>query len=580
MKTIFQYYKKVNLDSLENKEATDLMLHLTQTEAYRRNPDNTKFHREEVEGKYWYYALNIYDENHAQKNCRQNVSASFADSPLPKEKVTRKKIDKREKYPILFNCSEQEKEPFDFYKGIIKEFVATLRYMSMQKNGKTIFFPQNQAGNENYQIKKKWEMIDYCKHFDSVHKYCYFVTITLDPKKWNLQFLQRWKPFAEARNKMIQKLIERFGGDYVWINEAQLSGNPHTHLLYYTDYDFKNTHFHKGKKKKSYFIDGGEFFDEIHKLWDLGFLQLDINRRKNTYNYLVKYIAKAVTHDLKKSLKSKKREEEACKNILSIVCPIATNTRSWGHSEAVLESASEKEKQEEVEFSARPPQTTTPILDDLSALKEITSSEVISYLKTLSNKSEPGCIKKIGFYSQRRLDDLFCNNGERANEFPEERKAKIHEETAKSKCCGCVLIHLMKYFLADNKDFYLFRDQVADFACYFMQADEKYKAAHFKSMKTLSQINQFMLYTQYVNYEMGTNYSTEEIKEFFRIIFMAHWSLWYLLLPSKVATYFIHCKNTQWSERIRRKTTQRYKDIIFDIFDTFLLTNTASGSNI
>ena len=182
--------------------------------------------------------------------------------------------------------------------------------------------------------------------------------------------------------------------------------------------------------------------------------------------------------------------------------------------------------------------------------------------------------------TQRRLDDLFCNNGERANDFPEERKAKIHEENAKSKCCGCVLIHLMKYFLADNKDFYLFRDQVADFACYFMQADEKYKAKHFKSMKSLSQINQFMLYTQYVNYEMGTNYSTEEIKEFFRIIFMAHWSLWYLLLPSKVATYFIHCKNTQWSERIRRKTTQRYKDIIFDIFDTFLLTNTASGGNI
>lgn len=574
---ILQYLKNVNIDELENAEITNLQIHLTQMLAYQNYPDATKFHKEVVEDKYWYWALNIYDEKHAQKNCRQNVSTQFADSPEPKEEKERRKTDLSKKYSILFNCSKQGKEPFNFYKGIIKEFIATLRYMSIQKDGKTIFFPQNQTGNENYQIKKKWEMIDTCKAFDKKYKHCYFITLTLDPKKWGLPFLERWKPYAEVRNKFFKDLVSKFGGAYVWVNEAQLSGNPHTHGLFYTDYDFGEHHFHKGKKKKAQWIDGGKFFEEVNKLWGYGFTQLDINRRKNTYNYLVKYIAKAVTHDLKKSLKSNKREEEACKNILSIVCPIATRTRSWGHSEIEIEKTVCQEENKTAEFSTPSAQTSTPLLDETLYLTESNSLELLSYLKTLSNKSLPSCVKPIAFYSQRRLDDLFSNNGERANDFSEERKAKVHLEHAKAQCKGCVIIHLMNYFIADNKDFYLFRNNLQSFANYFYQANEDWFKLHGTPLKKLSNSQKFIVYMQYFNKDFNNKYTLEQIKEFFRVVFMGHWSIWYILLPSEVASYFINVKNRNWGNANKLRCNQKFVDVLTDIFEDNLLTPCDNG---
>ena len=577
---ITTFVKKVKTEELTNQEATDLQIAIAEQLFYQENPNEEIFELCEFKPNVWYHRLKISNEQSPQNKCRQSVDVSFATIPEPKTEVKRKKREMEKIFPRLFDCSNQDLPPLYFYKAIIREFLNDLRWMSITKNNQTYFIPQNQKGNENYQKKEKWAIIDACKKFDGQYKYCYFITATIDPKKKNFHFLDWWKEFPKHRGRLLRQLQMIYGGDYVWVNEAQLNGRPHAHILWYTNHDFTDNHFHKDKKGKEKFIDGGELFNFCHKWYDIGFLQIDINRRKNTYNYLVKYVVKEAMKDFKKALKKSKRDTEDCKAILTLVCAKATRTRSYDISSGKTDKTVSTMEIEQKEFSTLPEQKSPLSRDQLSKQAEIEPLGSISYLKTLSNNFSLSCLKKIGFYTNDTLEKEFSNKAEEANRFPEERKRKVHDNHAKSICHGCLKTDLVQHYTGEKAFTDIFADNFDLFMPAVLQGLKKVNAIQYRERRDLDEKETWAVVLDTVCEELFGEMKPENPIEDLKQVLTTKWNLWIFFLRKDLTHKALQLRLRVLKNKRAKENERKLYDIYHQKFHNFLLTYSASGVKI
>ncbi len=574
---ILQYAKSVNIDSLTNQEKTDLELAIATQLFYQERPNEELFELKEFVKGVFYHDLRLSSEETPQNNCRQHISIDYSRVPTPKTKKVRKILSPEKKFPMLKRVSDEKKEPIYFYKEFIREFLHTLRWISIQKNGQTFFIPQNQKGGENYMKKVKWSVIDSCKEFDKRFKHCYFITLTIDPKQMNLSMLDWWKEFPKHRSRLLKKLQEEFGGGYVWTNEAQLNGRPHSHILWYTDYDFTDTKFNRKNKKKKQFIESGKLFDFVHKWYKIGFIQMDINRRKNTYNYLVKYITKSVSKSWKMALKKSKRDKEDCKDILGLVCSIYTHTRMWGTSLKGFQSAELSKDVSENEFSTFLDKKSVPTLEKRSLGAEIPHEVGVSYLKTLSINFLPSCLNKIGFYSQTTLEQKCHGLSEFINQLPEERKAKIHNEQAKSACMGCIKTDILAHYLGDKDVLSPESDNFNLFFPAILTELKEISAEQNFFQKEIDEKETFGRLLDCVCKELFGDYVPKEPIKALREVFTTNWRLWIFINDKEIRK-----RAYQLRLRERKNTQENYqKQKLFSFyhqkFHDFFLTSSASG---
>lgn len=574
---IIQYSKSVKIQELTNQEATDLQIAIANQLFYQEVPNEEIFELCEFAPNVWYHRLKTANPNSPQDKCRHNVDVALATIPKAKAEVKRKKRDLRKIFPRLFDCSDQNLDPLYFYKAFIREFLNDLRWMSITKNNQTYFIPQNQKGNENYQKKEKWQIIDACRKFDSQYKYCYFITLTIDPKKMNLNFLDWWKEFPKHRGRLLRQLQMVYGGDYAWVNEAQCNGRPHVHILWYTNYNFTDTHFHKNSKGIEKFIDGGALFDFVHKWYDLGHIQMDINRRKNTYNYLVKYIIKEGMKDFKKALKKSKRDTEDCKAILTLICAKATRTRSYEISSNKKKSLESAMNIEQKEFSTSPNEKTALSHEQLSKQAEIEPLGSISYLKTLSNNFSISCLKKIGFYTNKTLENEFSNKAEDVNRFPEERKRNFHDKNAKSICNGCINTDLVHHYTEENAFTDIFADNFDLLMPSILQGLKNVNAMQYCLRRNLDEKETWAVVFDTVCDDLFGEIKPENPIEDLKQVLTTKWNLWIFFLRKDLWQKALQLRLRAIKNKRAKENERRLYDIYHEKFHNFLLTYSASG---
>lgn len=205
-------------------------------------------------------------------------------------------------FPEVFECSQNGNSIDPLIKPLLKKVSDRWGYLASWFGNKYRFFQVNAKGTPAYNLKMYWRIHDACKQFDEVYKQCYFATLTMSQKEYNGDFIRAWKDFSQKLGNFQKLLTKRFGGKYVVVLESHKSGFPHAHLLYYTDTDFSDSKYTYSKKKHCYFMTNGRLREFFDKYWTCGFSQIDKNRRKDTSNYLSKYISKAEDNDIRQLL--------------------------------------------------------------------------------------------------------------------------------------------------------------------------------------------------------------------------------------------------------------------------------------
>lgn len=580
MKNILHYLKSVNIENLTNQEKTDCEFALAQQLLYIDTDNNEVFEKRTVGNLYWYYGLKVDNCDHKQNKCGRDTDLIFAIAPEAKSQQKRNVISPDEKFPIINFLSTRGIEPINFIKTICRQYLDTFRYISIEKGGEVYFIQQFQKGAERYQTKAKWEIIDFCKTADKKYKNCVFLTLTMAQEAYNGNFAYAWKPFSKELSKFTEKLRKFMDCDFVWVKESTLKGFPHAHLLIYHNEEFHHEFRNKGKKKKKKYISAGEWYDFLHRAWTFGFFDSDINRRKNTYNYLVKYIVKSAKAQFKNILKASKVTKEDAKDLLTVVMPIYSKTRGYQMSQMEI---AEEVKAERIESNVFLTEEERKKAEEkeLEFLRSSTAREESrTYLKSLSNNSEICNTKKIGFYTETTLSEETNGFPEKINDLTVERRKLIHEKYAKKICMGCIKSQLVLFYL--GKDDSLFKESVnldllVGIIDWANRQIENFEAIFQESW---SDEQKLFFYIDAFIKELNLNGTVEQITKWLHALFYMNPLIWFLYMPKEVASQFYLLRLQKRYDVIERYKNSPLYGSLIDKFEKFFLTYSANGSTI
>lgn len=577
---IIKYFENVKLDELSNTEITDISLALAQQVLYADSDNDEAFEKRWLNEKVWYYGIKDIESEHCQNRCRHSIKPELAITPQAKEKKPRHYIPPEQKFPFIKMCSEQGLQPIYFARGIAQNLLDCFRYMSIQKDGQTFFIQQNQKGAERYQKKVMWDIIDFCKSAEMQYKNCVFCTLTMKQRQFEGHFADAWKPFAEEVKKFFDKLRHEFKCDYVWVKESTLKGFPHIHALIYHNEEFTHTFHPKKKKKKSYFIDGGDLFKIMSRIWTFGFFEMDINRRKSTVNYLVKYIAKSAKAQFKNLTKKGKVKKDDVKDLLTVCMPIYSKTRGYGMSQLEIAPEVKAAREEKIASLERAKAEASE-----KAEKEFVKSSAAreagrAYLKTLSNKSDISCTRKIGLYSNSTLESEFSGIAERANDFSEERKALVHKKYAKSVCNGCVLTQLVDFYTGKNDSLFKPACNLDLLVGIIDNANIQIDNIQWVFGETWSDAKKFFFYVDAFIKELGLRGTPNDIVRYIQVLFYTNPMLWWLYLPKDISSQFYKLRLQIDHKAVERYKRSPYYTKLINMFEDFFLTYSANGAII
>lgn len=577
---IIAYLKKVKSENLTNQERTDLQFALAQQLLYADTQNDSKFEKRWLSANVWYYGLKIDNCSTKQNKCSHNTDKIYAVTPQSVEKKEKIVMSPEEKFPIIKMCAEQGIEPIHFIKTICKQYLATFRYISIEKNGEIFFIQQYQKGAERYQTKEKWEIIDFCKTADSKYKNCIFLTLTMAQNNYFGNFAMAWKDFAKELSKFTQKLQRFIDCDYVWVKESTLKGFPHAHLLIYHNEDFNHTFKRKRGKKGQKYINSGEWFNFLKKAWTFGYFDSDINRRKNTYNYLVKYIVKSSKVQFKNILKASRVKKEDVKDLLTVVMPTYSKTRGYQMSQMEISEEVKAERIKESE-SLTEEQKTTKEKKEREFVKSAQAHDRgLAYLKTLSTNLEICNTRKIGFYTETTLNTETNGFAEKINDLSLERRQLIHNKYAKKMCNGCIKTMLVEYYLGRNETLFEEKFNLDLLVGIIHNANKQISNFEDIFQENWTNFQKMYFYFDAFIKELNLKGTFEQITYYIHSLLYMNPMLWILFLPDEVASQFYSLRL-----QINRKAVEKYKQSsyygnLIDMFENFLLTISASGVKI
>lgn len=577
---ILPYVKTVKPENLTNQEITDLQFALAQQLLYADTQNDSKFEKRWINESVWYYGLKIDNCSTKQNRCSHNTDKIYAVTPQAVEKKERIVVPPEEKFPIIKMCAEQGIEPIYFIKTICKQYLDTFRYISIEKDGEVFFIQQYQKGAERYQTKEKWEIIDFCKTADKKYKNCIFLTLTMAQNHYFGNFARAWKDFAKELSKFTQKLQRFMNCDYVWVKESTLKGFPHAHLLIYHNEDFNHAFKRKRGKKGQKYISGGEWFNFLKKAWTFGYFDSDVNRRKNTYNYLVKYIVKSAKVQFKNILKASRVKAEDTKDLLTIIMPIYSHTRGYQMSQMKISEEVKEERIKESEFLTERRKEEKE-KKEREFVKSMQAREAgLAYLKSLSTNLEICNTRKIGFYTETKLNKETSGFAEKINDFPLERRQLIHNKYAKKMCNGCIKTMLVEYYSGRDKTLFEEKCNLDLLVGIIHHANKQISNFENVFQKSWSDSQKIYFYIDAFIKELNLKGTFEQITYYIHSLFYINPMLWVLFLPDEVASQFYSLRL-----QIDRNAVEKYKQSpyygkLIDMFDDFFLTLSASGVKV
>ena len=299
MKNIFDYLKLVNPETTDKNIYNEALKAGASEFLYSISQSKDLFELYTSENGFVYHRPKNETLSGIQSRCTFGVPAVLAKNPKAKKKEERKRKDKKLIYPEIFDYCVNGGSLKIILFAILKKFIKTWIYICSWIEGKYRAFLSNAKGTPAYCLKKYWAIHDFCKASDKYYIKKYFLTLTMAQRQYGTDLETAWKVFNEELAKFNKAFQKAFNGDYACAMEAHKSGFPHAHIVLYTNADIKDPSEMYDKFKKTVCLCSGEMFEWVNEHWKLGINVLKVNHRKNTCDYLAKYISKATQADLR-----------------------------------------------------------------------------------------------------------------------------------------------------------------------------------------------------------------------------------------------------------------------------------------
>lgn len=444
---ITQYLKTVNAETLEKPQITETQRIILSELAYCSFAESGMFEEAVSDSGVRYHKIKLADGAAQQYHCSFNIPVTVAENPKPKKEEKKHRKSKELLYPEVFECSRNGESIEPLIKPLLKKVSDKWGYLASWFGDKYRFFLVNAKGTPAYNLKQYWRIHDACKTLDEHYNKCFFATLTLAQKDFEGNFIYAWKYMSEKLGNFLKDLTRTFGGKYVVVLESHKSGFPHAHLLFYTNYDFSDCSYKYSKKKHCYFMNNGSLRDFFTEKWKCGFSQIDKNRRKDTSNYLSKYISKAEDKDIRELLGKSRLSESDKKEVLTMILPMIAEVRAFRVSKLEFPTVQTAQSENVTEFSISEKAKRDDPPAPLAPLTEKERDFAIAYLKTQCNKSPLNCANPIFSHQRGELLKLYKVEPSRLADLPLARNKKIAESGCRLSCKGCILSKLADLFV-------------------------------------------------------------------------------------------------------------------------------------
>lgn len=448
MVTILSYLKKINPLETE-KSVYNEAIHAGASEfLYSISPNKNAFELATSEQGFVYHRLKIETTDSLQKNCGYDLPMVFAEEPKPKKKEERKRKDKKLIYPTIFdfckNGGNLRQAVFTALKTMIKSWI----YICSWIEGKYRCFLSNAKGTPAYCKKYYWRIHDFCKQCDSFYKHKYFLTLTMSQREYGTDLQRAWSVIQNKLSNFLKKWQEKYQGDYACALEAHKSGFPHIHIVFYTNAGIVDPKEQFDKFKRAVCLCSGEMFDFVKKFWTLGISVLKVNYRKNTCDYLAKYISKAEDADLRNYTLQSLKDDSILKEVMTLLLPMVFGIRQFKISQGRFNKKESADSVRQNEFSeSATKKDTSPEVKDF-VLKGAELEEIRTLLKTLCTKLLPSCLKSV--YSKTGLDFQKAKpiTPESVENLPIHRNIRFAESGCRLSCKGCILSKVLQFVIS------------------------------------------------------------------------------------------------------------------------------------
>ena len=207
---------------------------------------------------------------------------------------TLKNKQKRQDYEKLFQLLgmvDAEKKLPD--KVIVKSYEKLLDRQPLisgyDENGAQYFFLGNARGTLKYALQQRERVRRLSQLLMDNFEYLYFLTLTYSYKKYGRRRRHAWRLFSKQCSKVLHKLRNKYGCEYVAVLESTAKGYPHAHIMIGSPVAF---HEEDTKIAKD-----GELFDcpgkrYLQKIVPSPIFKLQLARGDKIQFYLCKYLSK------------------------------------------------------------------------------------------------------------------------------------------------------------------------------------------------------------------------------------------------------------------------------------------------
>jgi hypothetical protein len=200
-------------------------------------------------------------------------------------------------------------------------------------------------------------------------------------------------------------------------------------------------------------MNNGSLRDFFTEKWKCGFSQIDKNRRKDTSNYLSKYISKAEDKDIRELLGKSRLSESDKKEVLTMILPMIAEVRAFRVSKLEFPTVQTAQAENVTEFSLSEKAKRDDPPAPLAPLTEKERDFAIAYLKTLCTKSPLNCANPVFSHQRGELLKLYKVEPSRLADLPLARNKKIAESGCRLSCKGCILSKLADLFVNGDISF-------------------------------------------------------------------------------------------------------------------------------
>lgn len=370
------------------------------------------------------------------------------------KKIYKERIKPTEKYKQLFENASQGKIADEVLKNTVKFWAEHNPIICLPKEADFIMFEGFAKSTARYNKKSYWRIVDHAKACHKQGMKPYFLTMTIDPKKYKYNYYSAYIGASFQFNRILKNLTRAFNAEYEIVLEAQKTGNPHAHaVLWLPSWNNDDKTVRKGKKE---YISDGKLKKYLLKYEQYtGFMELRRGDEKKAVNYLCKYITKTTTADFMKISKDKnKLKTEDRKMLLSAIMPVLCGVRQFRVSQ--LKNVFNENKP----LAAKKETKTTElsfddVISSLVGKDEETARRVLAPYLNKSCNNLPHCpISKARILSYSQFSRGSSVAIEDANKLSREKRRIFYEHAKSCGCNGCILSDLLESDLPFEKFIY------------------------------------------------------------------------------------------------------------------------------